>query len=225
MKISTMVAMLATIGLVSTTPGIAQNDVQNENQQSGFGLSVGAKAFSLKNSSFSHNTHPDDAFLPNSNIPGSAGTTRLGGETYYATLGVNFAHPLPAISKSLSWRVEVGGLVGGQEDRHKNANDSRPDANAAFVYSDSTWGLYGSAGLVYHIGSHFYLGGDGEYNGVFISSGWDRFSSKESVKTDLVSIFTGGPVIGYDINKNFGVEAGAQLGNSKMFLFKIKYKF
>ena len=221
MKIKSLLIALFAVAVVSS----AQASAQNDDQQSGFGLSLGVKSLRLQGTSFSHDTHKDDSFLPNASVPGSAGTTSLdGGGVYYASLGINYIEPLPAIAEGLLLRAEFGGLAGGQEDRHKNANDSRPDSHAAFVYSDSTWGLYGSIGLAYKVDGHFYFGADAEYNGVFISNGWERYGRKESEKTNLKSIVTAGPVIGYDFDKNFGIEAGAQFGNSQVYELKIKFR-
>lgn len=213
---------LAAITIISTTSVIAQND----GQQPGFSVSAGIKSLRLEGVTFSHDTHPDDYFLPGSNVPGSAGTTSLsGGQTYYASVGIGYDHPIPVISKSLAWKIEIGVLVGGQDDQHKNANDSRPDSNAAFIYSDSTWGLYGAVGLTYHIGKHFYFGGETGYDGVFVDNGWDRYSDRESAHSKLLSFLSGGPVVGYDFKEKISLEAGVRFGQVTIYEVRLIHKF
>ncbi|MCA8956185.1 MAG: hypothetical protein KDC87_08925 [Planctomycetes bacterium] len=120
---------------------------------------------------FHHSTHRDDQFLRDAGVPGSAGTTELRRLEFLA-FGVGYTRPL---TESLFLKSDLGMLFGANGTGHQNANDDRPAANAAFVYSDASFGCFGSVGLAYEVGP-FYLGGEVQLAGLWVDSGWDRFS-------------------------------------------------
>ena len=58
-----------------------------ESPESGFRAFIGCKALKLDEHRFQHDTHPDDSFLPDSDVPGSAGVTDVGARHSFVTLG------------------------------------------------------------------------------------------------------------------------------------------
>lgn len=61
----------------------------------GFRVLVGYQYIDL-DVKFTHNTHPADFFLPNASVPGSAGTTKLGGANFLSVgIGYRAAHWRP----------------------------------------------------------------------------------------------------------------------------------
>ncbi len=189
--------------------------------EGGFRALLGYKSLNLDDHRFSHDTHPDDSFLPNSGVPGSAGTTDVGGMLHFAALGVGHQARL---SDSLSLTFDVGGLIGGDRDRHQNVNDTRPVANGAFVYSEARFGLFTAAGVSYYI-KQFYVGAEAQLAGVFIDSGWDRFGEDESERTEFDLLSSAGPKIGYSLTENFSVEGTVQFGHAVTFGTQGVWKF
>jgi hypothetical protein len=190
-----------------------------------FGVTLGYRALTLHNTTYAHNTHPDDFFLPNASTPGSAGTTTLDGRTLsYMSIGIQYQKP---IFKHLVTSVEAGGLFGGgNRDDHQNINDPRPAANAAFVYSQAAdYGFYGSIGLAYQI-KRLSLGINGDVSGIFIDSGWDRYSNDQSVQNKLRLVPTVGPKIGWQPMDNLQVEGGVGFGGqSRIYYGKATWVF
>lgn len=190
--------------------------------ESGFPtLLVGYKCLTLDNQCFSHDTHPDDSFLPNARVPGSAGTTEVGGWLHFFAVGIRYQARL---SERFSLSLDLSGLVGGERDEHQNANDERPAASGAFVYSEARWGLFAAAGAQYHI-EGFYVGAETQLGGVFVDSGWDRFGKDESQHTKFELIPSAGPKIGYAFDEDFNVEATAQFGRGVGFGIQAVWKF
>jgi len=84
-------------------------------QESGFRVFVGSKPMKLNDRRFSHDTHPDDWFLTNAGVPGSAGTTEVGGMPYFAAFGFGYQVHL---SDSFFLGLNLGGLADRERDRH-----------------------------------------------------------------------------------------------------------
>lgn len=156
---------------------------------------------------FSHNTHPDDGFLPGSGVPGSAGTTEL--RTLHFTL-VGGSYRVP-MSEPWVLVMDAGILAGPNVDRHKNANDSRGDANAAFVESAAILGSFVDVGVAYRLG-RVQVGAQAQLNGVLIQSGWDRFGEFESDHNEFRAVPSIGPTIGIEISESLTLEASVQFG-------------
>lgn len=201
-------------------PALAADDSSDIN--SGLGLSLGYKSFNLKNTSFSHNTHPDDSFLPNANVPGSAGTTSIDGTSHYLAFGVAYQSFFSREkAPKLTWNLGFDGLYGGRKDDRQNANDMRPAANGAFVYTDSNWGMCGTLGGAYHFGK-LYVGVDGQIAGIFVDSGWDRYNSYQSEHSKLRWYSSAGPKVGFQLWKGAQIEGGVQFGSSTTYTAAIK---
>lgn len=160
---------------------------------------------------YNHDTHPDDAFLPGAAEPGSAGTTKLDGRVDMLLFGVGYQAP---VTDRLWLNLDVGGLVGTTRDEHKNANDSRPDANGAFVYSEAKWGWLAAAGLTYRVTERFYAGAEAQLTGVWIESGWDRFGKDESTDTTMELYPSIGPKLGYAFGDQLSIEGSVQFGRA-----------
>jgi hypothetical protein len=214
---------LAVLPALLAQPVRAQS---SESPESGFRAFVGFKTLNLGDQRFWHDTHPDDSFLPESNVPGSAGVTNIGGTRTYITAGAGYQKRL---SDLFSLTLDVGILLSNHNrNRHQNANDGRPAATGAFVYSQSKTGLCASAGLSCHMGN-FHIGIESQYAGVFIDHGWDRFSSDESQHSYFEHFISAGPRIGwtffedatgYDI-----VEGTVQFNHGASFEIKIVLMF
>jgi hypothetical protein len=188
----------------------------------GFGVLVGYKSVSVDEVTTAHNTHPDDMFLPNSWIPGSAGETSVGGRLHFAALGMRYRIP---VSKSFSVNLDAGGLIGGERDGHKNANDTRPDSNAAFVYSKARFGVFGALGVSYHIDEKWYIGAEGQITGIFMSSGWDRWATDTSTDTEFKIAPSVGPKIGIALGEKTDLELSILFGNSVTWGAQIFHRF
>jgi len=190
------------------------------------GFTLGYRALTLHDTTYAHNTHPDDSFLPHAGVPGSAGTTTMDGKTLsYASIGIQYQKP---VLSHLVTSLEVGGLLGGgNRDDHQNINDPRRPACAAFVYSKaSVYGFYGTAGLAYQI-KRLSIGVDADLSGIFIDSGWDRYSHDQSVRDKLYLIPTIGPKIGWQAMEELQVEGGAGFGqhDDRIYYMKVNWFF
>ena len=178
--------------------------VRAENLTEGFGVGFGYKGIDL-NSSASHSTHPADSSF----MSGDPGDTKLG-FAHYLTLGGRYQQPL---TKSLWFNVDLGLMLGLSRDQHQNDNDSRASENSSQVYSKSTWGGYGCLGLNYMCNENWYVGIEGQIAGVSVDSGWNRWNSDQSESSEFLWIPTAGPKIGYLFEKNYSIEATAQIGS------------
>jgi hypothetical protein len=189
-------------------------------EPNGLGMLVGYKTVRVKQS-FSHDTHPDDSFLPNATVPGSAGTTSLD-RAQYISFGFRYAWPT-----SSRWSVNFGttGLfaytsgngadVSGMNiDDRQNVNDSRPAANAAFVYTDSNWGFDVALGIRYSASESLYLGAVADFTGVWVENGWDRFGNYQAQSRKFVSIPAGGPILGLRITRSTAIEGAVLFGKN-----------
>ena len=181
--------------------------------ESSFRAFAGYKSLKLDDHRFSHDTHPDDSFLPNAGVSGSAGTTDLGGMLHFAAFGGGYQ---ACLSDSFSLALDVGALIGGNRDRHQNANDTRPAANGSFVYSEDRFGLFAATGLSYNI-KRFYVGVEAQLAGVFVDSGWDRWGKDESQHTSFELLSSVGPKVGYSFTEEFSVEGTVQFERSVTF--------
>lgn len=157
---------------------------------------------------FNHDTHQDDSFLTGAIDSGSAGTTNLG-NIHWAFLGGRYQTK----KADLILNFDFGVLLGGERDRRKNVNDTRPDANAAFIYSEAHVGVLAAFGLSYDM-NPLTLGAEAQVTGVFIESGWDRWGSDDKQDSMFEVMPTIGPKIGYQLSENIGLEATIQFGKS-----------
>lgn len=189
-------------------PGI----VYSQDSKIKFHILGGFRTVTLSDNQFEHDTHPDDYFLTNSNVPGSAGTTEMNGRHGYLLVGGGFEKKLSPLT---SLNFDLGFLFGQNRDIQQNLNDVRHPHNAAFIYSEINWGILSAAGIQYNI-KKFYAGADVQVAGVFVESGWDRFNNDESVQTKLELVPSIGPKIGFYIfeasihfgkNVDYGVQA------------------
>ena len=145
----------------------------------------------------------------------------------FAELGLNYAHPIPAISKRLSWKVELNVLAGGGSDDHQNANDPRPASEGSFLYTACYGGVKPDLGATYHLDDHFYIGADVGCYIMYIDHGWDRYNSWESQTAKIGTFFAAGVTLGYDFNKSYGFELTAEISDKLINVFGavLKYKF
>lgn len=180
--------------IVAITLVVSIVSIQAQPDPSKWHVLLGYKMVNTDNTTFAHNTHPNDAFLPRSGVPGSAGTTSLDDKTLnFVELGIGYHYP---IYNKIEFSFSSGGLVGGGRNGHQNDNDSRPAANGAFVYSKTTWGIFTDIDLTYRL-NNFFLGARGALTGLFIDNGWDRWGKDESVSSKFNTSLSFGPVLGY----------------------------
>lgn len=186
----------------------------------GFAVLIGYKRVPVRQS-FSHDTNSGDSFLPNANAPGSAGTTSLNRAQY---VDAGFRYEAPA-NGNWSFNVDVTGLFaytkgngadasGWNLDDHENANDSRPAANAAFVYTDSNLGFDVALGISYGLSKVFYVGAVADLAGVVVDNGWDRFSKLQVQSKKLFLVPAGGLKLGLRFSKNIAIEGTALSGKN-----------
>lgn len=180
---------------------------------------IGYRMISLKQHAFAHNTHPDDSFLPNADVPGSAGTTDLGGRQHFMSITLGWQ---PHLSDFVSLNFDAGVLLGDNRDRHQNANDDRSPAGAAFIYSQARFGALAAAGMSYHF-KHFSLGVETQLASVLVEAGWDRFGSDQSQTTKVHHLLSVGPKAGIrrkpfaGANATLGLECTLQFNHAVTF--------
>jgi hypothetical protein len=217
-KSSLLTLASAVLLTLLTQPVRAQSP---ESPASGFRAFIGFKTLKLGEQRFRHDTHPDDSFLPDSGVPGSAGVTDAGGTHSFATVGGGYRARL---SDLFSLTLDMGILLGGNRDRHQNANDARPAASGAFVYSEAGIGLCASAGLSCHIGK-FDIGVETQFAGVRVESGWDRFGRDERQRRHYERVISAGPRIGWSLAESLLVEGTVQFGRGVTFGAQIIWMF
>lgn len=182
----------------------------------GWAVTAGYKNIQLNGdgTSFIHDTHPADAFLPRSGIPGSAGETSIESRLHFGSLGFRYQNLI--IPQKLSYNIDIGGMFGGDRDSKQNDNDPRPAATGAFIYSEANFGLYGAVGMSYHfqgVMRGLYLGAEAQMVGIFVDHGYDRWGKDQSVESKLLWTPSVGPKLGYEY-QNFDIELSAQIGKS-----------
>jgi hypothetical protein len=215
------VLLLAPCILAQDAPA-QQSSAQDDSTATptGFAALLGYKSVPVKQT-FSHNTNPGDNFLPNANVPGSVGTTSLD-QAQFIDVGLRYEMP---IKKKWRFNIDATGLFavttgngadasGMNLDDRQNANDNRPAANAAFIYTDANWGFDVALGITYSLPKNFYVGAVADLSGVFVDSGWDRYSSYTSQSTKLVLVPAGGPKLGWRMSENIAIEGTALFGKN-----------
>ena len=167
---------------------------------------------------FSHNTHPDDNFLPNSNQPGSAGETRIK-KTSWLFVGARY---LKEFENDTALNIDLGALIGDNEKKAQNANDNRPAGAASFIYSKAEMGVQGAVGYSLRKG-RFRLGAEAQLSGIYIESGWDRFDNQEKEDSKFKFVPTIGPKIGIYLWDDNLVEVTVQKGEE--FAAGVNFQF
>src|SRR5689334_7152928 len=202
-------------------------DDEATEKKSGFGLLVGYTFIDIDDHTFHHNTHPDDDFLPRANEPGSAGTSILK-TTHWALAGAGYQRQLSRWSltfdSGLLIGIETDRRPGHSDHRKKNENDSRPDAQGAFIYSKPTLGLRNAVGFTYEF-KDISFGLAGQLSIVRIESGWDRFGKDEKESSDTQTIPTIGPKIGFWLGPRTRVEGSVQIGRAVSFAVALRHAF
>jgi hypothetical protein len=216
--IKTSYAMLATVALLVFS-SVAVRAQDSERRQY---FSIGYKSLSIDDQRFVHDTHPDDAFLPDSQVLGSAGATDVSGRLHFVSIGSGYEEN---VTDRFLLTFDFGGLIGGTRDDRQNANDARPAATGASVYSEARWGMFAALGLHYDI-KYFRVGVEAQVAGVFVDSGWDRFGDDERVHRKFETVPSAGPVIGYSFPGGYSrIEATVQIGHSIDYGVQSTWKF
>jgi hypothetical protein len=113
---------------------------------------------------------------------------------------------------------------GHSSHRKKNENDSRPDAQGAFIYSKPTYGFHSAAGFTYDL-KKVSFGAEGQLSVVSIESGWDRFSEDEKQSSETRTIPSIGPKLGLSLGPGVRLEGSVQFGHSVSFGTSLRYVF
>lgn len=177
--------------------------------EAGFSLSLGYKLIDVGKLNYSHDTHPDDSSLPNAGVPGSAGDTSFNGVFHMAAVGVRYTQP---ITGQIHADFDTGMLFTYAFDKEKNANDSRPDSQASFVYSQAYLGVYLAAGVSYQFG-RFSLGATAQVAAIEVDSGWDRMGKLQSQYSTTEFAFSIGPTVGFRLDERLSLEASMGIGD------------
>lgn len=186
---------------------------------SGLELELGYKVIPSPAYSYSHNTHPDDYFLPNADMPGSAGVTSFdAGNVSAGVIGLRYRlelvkHVSVAVGGGYQFNLatafreeEHGNDAGNHKSQHMNNNDDRGDFSA-FVYTHrNPLPYYLEAELVYHFDNNWYVGVEYQFTGVEFESGWDRWSSFKKASSTTVYYHAVGPVVGVMFDEKWGME-------------------
>ena len=99
-------------------------------------------------------------------------------------------------------------------DDIQNANDSRPAADAAFIYTDSNYGFDVALGTTFSLSKDFYVGALVDLSGVFVDNGWDRYSSYQVQSSKLVLVPAGGLKFGWRVTKDAAIEGNVLYGKN-----------
>ena len=207
-------AMIASV-LVTLKPAISHA----QDVTSGVRVIVGYEYLGL-HESYAHNTNPADNFLPNANVPGSAGTTTLNSGSFFK-VGIGYE---VGIAPATSISLDAGLLAGNSRSQQQNANDSRPAANAAFVYSDASLGFFVEAAVLRHV-NKFYWGLSAQLAGVSVDNGWNRFGSDQTQSKVIAMYPSVGPKIGYAFTDNVAAELTVQYGRNVTAAAGLAFKF
>ncbi len=203
-----------------------QADAADE-PRSGFGFLAGYRFIDIADHTFRHDTHVDDGFLPRANQPGSAGTTELK-TTHWALFGTGYLQKFSAVSLTFDAGLLVGintePRPGHSSFRKKNENDSRPDAQGAFIYSKPTYGLYSAVGFTYDV-KKISLGAEGQLSVVSIESGWDRWGEDQAQSSVTQTVPSVGPKIGFLLDSKVRLEGSVQIGRSVHFGIALRCTF
>ncbi len=205
---------IVAITLAAVLAGLAHQAGADTPRQAGFHGLLGYRSIDIGDYHFTHDTHPDDAFMQGSQTPGSAGTTSLDNRLNLFALGIGYHAP---IGRSVLFNFDVGGLFGDERNQIKNVNDDRADAHAAYVYSEARWGLFAAAGLSYFFNDKLYAGVEAQLAGINIDNGWYRVGEDESESTQLELYPSIGPKIGVAFSDRFKIEGSAQFGRGTGF--------
>lgn len=182
--------------------------------------SIGYRYLSGLDYTYSHDTHPDDRWLPNGDVPGSAGTTEVS-EVHIIQLGVGRDFRLSG--PWVGWSSLNIGFGVNMED-HQNDNDYRDPAHGAFVFS---WPLLLTdvgAGVGYDFGPVL-VGAEVRGGGLLILSGYDRYSQLDTQATDWEWLWGGGPKVSVRVSDDFRIEGRALFGNATSVSLDLGYRF
>jgi hypothetical protein len=193
---------LASLGALALLAAGAGGEASAQARESGVRFFGSVTMLSLDHA-FAHDTHPDDASLPSASVPGSAGVTSLDDEVFYGIgAGYSWVSENMTLTADLSWMT-------GPRDERQNANDTRPPAQASFVYSTAN-AITGAAAATWNFGM-LDAGIEAQAGAVWIDAGWDRFDKDENDDTEIEGLLTAGVRAGIEINR-FRIEASAFTG-------------
>jgi len=168
---------------------------------------------------FSHDTHPDDSFLPNSGVPGSAGATELK-SLHMLVAGGGYER---VIGRGFSWRLESGGLFAVNSQRKQNENDPRPPSGGSFIYTNS-YGFFAATGPAYQT-KRVSISAAAEIARVTFSSGWERFGRNQKRRSEEETFMSAGPNLCFWFNESSGVEISVRGGKTAQVGAALRIRF
>jgi hypothetical protein len=197
----------------------AQATLAQDNDKKNWGNAVIGYRYYDFQYRFNHDTHPDDSFLPNSGVPGSAGTTELKGLHMFAA-GGGYER---VIGKGFSWRLEAGGLFAVNSQRKQNENDPRPPSGGSFIYTNG-YGFFAATGPAYQT-KHVSISGVAEVARVTFSSGWERFGRNQRQQSEGEVFVSAGPNLCFWFNESSGVEISVRGGKAVQVGAALRIRF
>ncbi len=173
------------------------------------------------NYQYEHDTHPDDSYLPNSNRPGSAGTTEITGSSWFF-IGGRFQ---TLLGEKLSGSLNAGLLLGGDEDKQKNSNSLNNGKDDLYVYSRSSYGTSMAVALNYQASSRIRCGVEGQVTAVKVENGYHRWGSYDERFSEWSFFPSIGPRVDFEINDKFALETSYHFGDNSQTAFALSYTF
>lgn len=168
---------------------------------SGLALVVGYKLIDIGRTVIPHDTHPEETFLPDSGVPGSAGTTVLDGRLHCFAAGFRWNTP---VLEHFSLHAEAGVLGTYERETSLSANDTRPDPTQ--IYTEVTVGGYFSAGAALHL-DRFSVGVTVEAAVVETENGWRQAGQGcEKDFSDMEWAVSVGPTVGVRLTEELSLE-------------------
>lgn len=203
------------IGLLSLICPQAEAEVGDGS----WGILTGYKYIDL-DFQYTHDTHQDDSYIPDGHTPGSAGTSELGGTSWFF-LGGRFQVPL---SHTLYSTVDAGMIFGGDEEKIKYVNDY-PDRDDLNIYSRSSFGTVLAAALNYQATDRVSCGIEGQVTGVRIESGYHRWGTYDARTFEWSFMPSIGPKAGVKVADGFSLETAYYFGANQQGSLTLSYEF
>lgn len=204
-----LLALLLII-VLSTTCG------RTAEAEGGFNFVASGELINLPVFAHSHSTHRGDSFLSNSQAPGSAGTTSVGGSWVgFCTIGVEYQKPL--IAEKLQLSVAGSLMLSDERDQAQNENDSRNASESAQIFSSAECGGNVQVGLLYNLAPSVGVGLTGQLTVISERYGWSRFGEDETSGRQFHPFVSAGPKVRWGFCKTQGLECGVLFGELTSF--------
>lgn len=202
---------------------VTASETATANKNDGFSVLLGY-SYLTGGPKYAHDTHPADAWMQNGTVPGSAGETGAE-DLHFLQVGARYEFE---VFKGMTVNFDGLALLGANENKHQNANDTRPAGEGSFVYSNAPYGAMFGTGVNYYFGGGLYVGLGAQMNFVYFEHGWDRWGSQQAAKTENEWFATVCPRIGWQFggDMKMSIELAGQMGQDfKGFSVGAGWKF